>query len=129
MTAAVSGGSRDEDAFLYQPAYNRCEAAVLADFCNADDQRRLRHMSSGAPIHVQPQRNIFAGFRAWPKNLTRFSLSEIQLAAIWRRPIHQTEDDPFRPDGFIIYFSTLLASIDDVASAFVVPKEPVKNGF
>lgn len=43
-----------------------------------------------------PTRNIFVGLRDWPKTWSDLVFWEARLAAIWRRPIRLTEDDPFR---------------------------------
>jgi hypothetical protein len=55
---------------------------------------------------VRTARNIFSGFRGWPKTLSDFAFWEARLAVIWRRPIRPVEDDPLGHAVLIIYITT-----------------------
>src|ERR1041385_2994356 len=45
----------------------------------------------------KPTRNIFAGFRAWPKTLPDFAFGKARLAAISECHPTLAAEDPFRP--------------------------------
>jgi hypothetical protein len=59
-------------------------------------------------------RNIFAGFRRWPKALFDFVPAEARLAAISGGPIYLAEDYPFRPGQDSSYYAA--ASVASRAS-------------
>jgi hypothetical protein len=70
-----------------RPAYSRIDRFCIASVCWSFVETRA----------YSPARNIFAGFRAWPKTSSDFAFVEARFAGISGCHPIMAAFDPFRP--------------------------------
>src|SRR6266511_1068221 len=74
-----------------------------------------------------PARNIFAGFRAWPKTLGDVAFSDARLAATSLRSSCMAEDYPFRPCRIQDTLSRIQQGTLPRQRLAVVPGQPLRR--